>query len=64
MPIGKQVNYICPFLKKKPQKIVNFKDGDGIIKSYYIDSFYTSLFFQTKKGIEPKAAMGLADWNR
>ncbi|WP_207176056.1 hypothetical protein [Cellulophaga sp. E16_2] len=53
-----------PISKKKPQKIVNFNDGDGIIKSYYIDSFYTSLFFQTKMGIGPKAAMGLADWNR
>ncbi len=53
-----------PISKKKPQKIVNFNDGDAIIKSYYIDNLYTSLFFQTKKDIEPKAAMGLADWNR
>ncbi len=53
-----------PISKKKPQKIVNFNDGDAIIKSYYIDNLYTSLFFQTKKGIDPKAAMGLADWNR
>ncbi len=53
-----------PISKKKPQKIVNFDDGDGIIKSYYANNVYTSLFFQTKKGIEPKAAMGLVDWNR
>lgn len=53
-----------PVAKNKPQKIVNFNDGNGIIKTYYIDNLYTSLFFQTKKGIEPKAAMGLADWDR
>ena len=53
-----------PVAKNKPQKIVNFNDGNGIIKTYYIDNLYTSLFFKTKKGIEPKAAMGLADWDR